>query len=330
MRPRLQAPLCAALCLGFGIVSGSALAAPAAFKIQYRLKPGEQFRYDVVAFLNGHVPPFEASGPPVHVRIHLTYRGTVKSVTKDGAEVAFDVDTAELFLLEKEPAPGDKIDPSSETPLPLAPSQIQHALNVTATLQPDGSISKITGGPAMGSIDFGFDLRKLFLLTMPMTFPSGPIHANEPWQFNDGILGHNPGKTMYQGRVSALKSLGGAYTVTAVEKAQSNVDEMRDKDNHATTDSAQSTFNVTGTVSCNGTLDYTASGSSAHLTGRLKTGTLLLTADLLKKRLKPDPQNPSAVMEEHIDVHGRLLVTIAKEAPATHTASAAKSSGTHE
>jgi hypothetical protein len=293
---------------------------PTAALLSYDLKPGSSHRYHITAFFSGHFPPFsQPGGQPINLRTRLTYIANVKKVDAKGAQVAFVVDAADISLLEKDPGPGGKVNPDDEAPWPIPLQEVQQALNVTAILRPDGSIASIEGGNAPPvKIDIGFDLRKLFLLMMPVTFPDKPVRVNEPWTFADGLLGNKPGKVTYTGRLEAIDPTAKRLLFHIHQNGQAAIEDSRDKAGKVAANPADAVDTTTGKVTVEGDLLFVAptgdpaaaalANGAARGLGRLQTGHLVMSALLTRKRAAPDPEHPEEPQESQIDVHARLSV----------------------
>ncbi len=287
-----------------------------ALHLAYALQPGDSTRYKVLAIFTGHFPPFaQPDSAPINLKAQLTYVMTVKKSGAAGTEVAFEVDAADISLLEKEPGPDGKTDPESETPFPLPLAQVQKALNVTATLRPDGSVAGVTGGDTNPvKIDIGFDLRKLFLLMLPVTFPDRALKIGDSWNFDDGVLGRKPGQTTYTASLLTIQPEPKSAALGVREIAESRIDDRRDKDGKTTDKPDAVVDSTTGTVSLTGALKF-AAPASARVVGepgrthaRLAEGTLTMTALLDRKRTVADPEHPDDPLASKIDVKARLFL----------------------
>lgn len=289
----------------------NASAAALAGRLAYRLQPGDASHYKITALFSGHIPPFsQTGGPPINLRVTLAYTLSVKKQNADGAEVAFTVDEGDVTLLEKEPGPDGKSDPADETPLPLPLSQIQNALNVSAILRPDGSVAKVIGGTEVPvKIDLGFDLRKLFLLMLPVTFPNKPVSLNDTWNFDDGVLGHKPGKVTYTARLLTITPEAKRLAYGIGQNAEALIEDRRDKDGKPTDKPETAVDSTTGKVTVTGSLKFVAPAiKAADHAGHLAEGRLVLNALLTRKRTQPDPEHPEDPLETQTDIRGRLFV----------------------
>ena len=312
----------AAAVLGFpGYCSSAATAGspPATTRFAYRLHTGDAYRYKISALFTGHFPPFsEPTSPPINLRAVLTYAAKVKSVDARGAHVAFSVEKSVLSLLEKDPGPDAMPDPASETPFPLALSQVQKTLNVAAVVRPNGSVEAVSGGPTEApKVNLGFDLRKLFLLIMPVTFPVTQIHTGESWTFSDGVLGHDPQATSYKATLVGMKQESAGESLSTTLEAITHVNQSEDKDGKPASTPTTTVRTTTGTVTVSGALKFKGTGRGSSSEGSLSMGQMTLRAMLTRTRLAPDPENPSAPLTDQIDVTGRLTVSISAPAPAT-------------
>lgn len=294
-------------------------AAPAA-RLSYQFKPGESHHYAIMGLFTGHIPPFAHPGsPPITIKADLGYLATVKKVDDKGAQIEFVVDTAEVNLLEKEPGPDGKIDPDSETPFPIPLSEVQNMFNVTATLRSDGSVAGISKENTTPlKVNLGVDLHKLFLLMTPVIFPDRPVSVNDEWTYDDGVLGHNPGKTTYKSRLLTVSPEAKNLVFRIQQDAQSVVDTKMDKSGNPTDKPDQATGTLTGKVDVNGTVKFVTpsqqkpprgSGAADNRAGRLAEGQLTMNAVLKRTRTAPpDPEHPEDQPESDIDVHARLVV----------------------
>ena len=159
------------------------------------------------AIFSGQIPKLSEPGTDAHIKAELYYSATVLKHDAKGTSVAFAVEAENLSFLTKDPGPNVKPDPDDELPFPLPLAQIQSYLNVTAVLRPDGSIADITGGnndPV--KVDVGVDLRKLFLLMLPVVMPDHPVKPGQTWSFDDGFLGKKPGRTTYIGKMDGVQA----------------------------------------------------------------------------------------------------------------------------
>jgi hypothetical protein len=222
--------------------------------------------------------------------------------------VEFIVENAEVNLLEQEPGPDGKVDPAKIAPFPIPLSQVQKTLNTTATLRLDGSVSGIQGGDTSAiKIDFGIDLRKLFLVTAPITFANRPVKTGDEWPFTDGLLGSKPGKTTYTGRLAAISGNGKSIAATVTQQAESVVDSKLDKDGNSTDNAGAAVGSLVGTVTLTGTARLAGlSDGSGAAAGRVSNANMSMVASL--KRTLPDPDQAGKQQVTDIDIRARLIV----------------------
>lgn len=285
---------------------------PESLRLAYALKPGSTYRYNITGLFNGHFPPFAQEGsPPINLRIQLTYTANVKKQDAKGIEVAFSAEEAEVVILLKEPGPDGKSNPDDEAPLPLPLSQVQTALNVTALMRPDGSIASIVGGDDKSvKIDLGFELRKLFLLLMPVTFPDKAVKVNEEWTYSDGFLGSKPGKVAYKGRLLNIQAAAKNLSVGIDQNAEALIEDSRDKEGKPTDKPADAVDTTRGKVTISGSMTFVAPAKATdnRHSGLLSIGRMTMNAQLTRKRTLPDPERPDDPLESKIDVKARLFV----------------------
>ncbi len=280
----------------------------------YAWKVGSVYRYKVTGFFNGHIPPFAQPGsPPIHLRIELEYSATVKKQTDKGVEVAFSIENSALYLLEKEPDANGKLPKDAEEALfPIAIEQVKEALGATATLSPNGSVVSVTGGDNNSvKVNFGFELRKLFLLMLPVAFDEKGAALSKDWAFEDGLLGKTPGKTLYRVHTANSNATSAAFQLTA----DSDIEDRRNKDDKPAKSAEDTVRTVTGKASLTGDIRFAGAIVAGRFAGRVATANLLLKIDVLQKRLKPDPEKPEEPAEQQIDVQARLKVQEIKTAP---------------
>lgn len=303
---------------------------PVMARLAYDWKPGSVFRYRITGLFQGNFPPFAQPGsPPANLKAVLEYVGTVKKVDEKGAEVAFEVDRADLSLLEKEPGPDGRIDPDSEIPFPIPTSQAQKTLNVTAIIRPDGSVVSVTNNDtAPIRADLGIDLRKLFLLILPVTFPDRPVKLNEQWQHPDGVLGQKEGKISYRNRLIDVTTEGRRLLFAIQHDAESQITDRKDKDGRLIEDAANAVETVEGKAVVTGKMFFAvtsrAQPKQEALSGMVQKGQLQLTARL--KRTAPDPEKPEEKQTADIAVKARLSVQALAPARQPGASNAAPSS----
>ena len=288
---------------------------PEAARLAYSFKAGETYRYRVTGFFDGHFPPFALpDSPPIHVRIVLQYDAQVKKQDAQGTRVAFHVNEAELLLLKNAAGPnGELPEAKNRAEWPINLQDIQAALDVTAVLRPDGSVASVTGGdPNSQKINFGVELRKLFLLMLPVTFPDGAVKPDVAWTFSDGLLGKNPGRTTYSSQLASVTPESQNLVFRCSEDAATQVQDYKDKNGKPAASPDDSVDTTTGTATIKGEFLFATAATpdvkTGRHTGRLREGHIVLTADLIRKRTIPDPDNPEGPLENHIDVTARLTV----------------------
>ncbi len=289
------------------IVAPTSSTAATSNHLIYNFKVGDKRRYKLSAIFVGHFPPIASEGnDPANLEADIVYVMTVQKVEAKGATVEFAVDTAEINLLPKDPAPGEKIPDADKIPVPVSSEQIQQMLNVTALIQPNGSVATVNGGGNNPiKVDIGFDLRKMFLTILPVVFPNSAVMTGQPWAFDDGLLGHKPGSTTYSATLE--KSVPGKpNALSVIQNGQTVIDNKLDKEGNSTDKTADQVGTLTGKVTSEGRVLFAASQMA---TGRavLITESRLNMVALLKRTI-PDPSAPGKTSETNIDVKARLVV----------------------
>jgi hypothetical protein len=289
------------------VATWNAKAAARVTRLTYQFKVGEKRRYKLSAFFVGHFPPIALEGnPPANLEADITYVMTVTKVDAKGAEVEFVAENADVYLLEKDPGPDVEVKEDDKIPVPVSLEQIQGALNVTALIQPNGTVATVNGGSNSPiKVDIGFDLRKMFLTILPVIFPNDSVKPGQAWAFDDGVLGHKPGATTYTATVD--KDLPGKPNALSVtENGQTVIDNKLDKEGNSTDKVADQVGSLTGKVTAEGRILFSTTkgptGSAVQITeSRLNMVALL-------KRIIPDPAAPGKTSETNIDVKARLVV----------------------
>jgi hypothetical protein len=283
-------------------------------RLTYNFKVGDKRRYKLAAFFVGHFPPIALEGnPPANLEADILYVMTVRKVDAKGAEVEFVAENAEVYLLEKDPGPDVLVKEDDKIPVPVSLEQIQHALNVTAIIQPSGTVATVSGGDDNPiKVDIGFDLRKMFLTILPVVFPNKTVKPAEAWTFEDGVLGHKPGATTYTATLE--KAVPGKLSALAVtQSAQTIVDNKLDKEGNSTEKAADQVGALTGKVTAEGRVLFAAVKTPAGTAVQVTESRLNMVA--LLKRVLPDPSAPGKTSETNIDVKARLVVKAEKSAP---------------
>jgi hypothetical protein len=289
---------------------------PSGFALAYQFKPGQTLRYRVKAFFDGHFPPFSQPGAqPIHMLAEIVYVAKVNKLTPKGTEVAYSVEAADLSLLTREYQTTEKINPDDQTPFPIALEDVQKALDTTAVIKPDGTISEIvTSGPSPIKVSIGFDLRKLFLLTMPVTFPQQPVTVGESWTAREGVLGSKPGSIFYKNRLTTVRPGSKGVNYEIQQDASSKIDDQLDKGGNSTKNTKDVVSVLKGDVTLGGTVTFAAApaqpgtGKAGTQVGRMLSGELLLQVNLQRKTTKSDvPAEIVKSTDGDFDVKGRLL-----------------------
>jgi hypothetical protein len=285
----------------------------------YQFTPGATVRFKVSAFFDGHFPPFaQPDAPPVHLKAELAYTATVKKVDKDGATVDFVVEHHNMYLYQREVKEDEKIDLNGKevadmTGLTTLPD-IQKALNATAILRSDGTIVRILSSSNVKiPFDVGFDIRKLFLMMLPITFANQPVKPADAWPATDGILGSKPGKTVYADRLESVAASGANTTYHLTQTAHSTVEDKLDKAGNSTAKEDDAYRALSGQVDLTSEMWFVApahpqAGAAKGQAGQVKSAHLVMNAVVNQKRLKIDPDQPEIPENAPLDVKARMTV----------------------
>jgi len=304
-------------------------------QLSYGFDQGRVYHYKVDAIFSGQIPKLSEPGSDAHIKAELYYSATVLKRDAKGTSVAFAVEGENLSFLTKDPGPNEKLSPDDELPFPLPLAQVQGYLNVTALLRPDGSIAEITGGnndPV--KIDVGVDLRKLFVLMLPVILPNHSVKPGQTWTFDEGFLGKKPGHTTYIGKMVGVREDADRVVFDLSQTAKSTVSDNLDKDGNSTQEPKLQVGTITGDVSAEGSMSLgvqkrSPSGAEAakqgYYSGRLLSGKMTLSVTL--KRTMPDPDHPEKTVVDPITVRGRMFVQLQPGPPRSVEAVSVGSSG---
>jgi hypothetical protein len=282
--------------------------------LDYQFKAGETHHYKVKAFFDGHFPPFAQPGAqPIHMLAEIVYVSKVNKQTPKGVEVSYTVESADLTLLTREYQTTETIDLNDQTPFPIELTDVQQALNTTAVIRPNGTISDIvSSGPSPIKVNIGFDLRKLFLLTMPITFPQTPLSTGDSWLGAEGVLGSRPGSITYKNRLTRVTPGGKGAEYRIDQDATSTIDDQLDMKGNSTRTAKDVVSILKGTIRLGGTVTFSASppvgGKPGMRAGRMASGQLELQVNLQRKTTKSGvPAEIVQSTDGDFDVKGRLL-----------------------
>ena len=309
--------------------AGPAITGPAASGIvtpahlSYGFDTGKTYHYKVLAFFSGQIPKLSEPGTDAHIKAELYYAAKIVKQDATGMTLSFTVEGENLSFLAKEPADDGKVNPDDELPFPLPLAQVQSFLNCTALVKPDGTISTVNGGSTQPiKIDVGVDLRKLFILMMPVTFPQAGAAPGGTWSFSEGFLGKKPGRTSYTGKLDSARAEAGSGVFQVSQTAKSSVLDKIDTEGNSSQDPKKQVGTITGDVSATGTMNFVvplAAGKATtvkpgYYTGMLKSGKMNLNVNL--KRDMPDTEHPDKRIVDPITVRGRMTVSAQAGPPA--------------
>ena len=314
--------------------------------LNYQFTPGATYHFSVAALFDGHFPPFAVGpdSPPVHFKADLGYLATVRKVDQEGATVDFVVDSRALYLFEHEMAENEKMDMTRKDIAPLdgltSLEDIQKALNASVILRPDGTIVRILSKSSVKiPFDVGFDIRKLFLMMLPITFPTKAVKPGDTWPAADGLLGSKPGTTNYTDRLDSIAASGNAKTYLLHQSANSIVSDKLDKAGNSTTKeedayrllsgkvdlTTETKFvaakpqsvpanpananNVKGDAKVDAKIDAKNKVDTNIQAGQIKSAHLVMNAVINRKRVKINPEQPEIPENDPLDVKARMTIT---------------------
>lgn len=285
--------------------------------LNYQFTPGAKVKFKVDALFDGHFPPFaQPDSPPVHFKAILGYTATVLKVDAEGATVEFVVDSREMYLFKNEIKEDAKIDINDGDNVAVLDGltsleDIQKALNATAVLRPDGSVVRILSSSSVKvPFDVGFDIRKLFLMMLPITFPNKPVKPGDSWVATDGLLGSKVGKTQYSDRLDAVTGSGTGLAYRLSQSANSVVEDKLDKTGASTSKDADVYRVLSGKVDLTTDTTFVVPVVGAKvLTGQVKSVHLVMNAVINRKRVKIDPDQPEIPENDPLDVRARMTIT---------------------
>ena len=290
-------------------------------QLNYLLKSGQTRKYFVTAYFDGNFPPFDQPGdPPVHLLARMVFTSHTGVTQPQGTTVDFKLISADLELLSKQVPTGAVIKSDDITPFPIEPEQAQAALDSSVSLRPDGSIVKLLSNPnGVVRINIGFDLRKLFLMMMPVIFPTTPVGAGSTWTSSQGVIGSPPINVHYTNTVKSVSANGSSLSLIITQNALSNVTDTLDSSGNSTQDKSKIANTLKGTVSFKGVMHYLAHPSGNIASTQMTQGNFLLQVKLTqaashskqpahsKENKDIATQNPS-IHSGNIDVTGRVVV----------------------
>lgn len=288
--------------------------------LTYALQPGSVMHYLVTAYFDGHFPPFDQPGdPPVHLLAHMEYVAHVGQPQQDGLPVDFTVTKVDMQLLQKEVPIGAKVDPKQVVPFPIELEQAQKALNTSVVLRPDGSIARILTAPNnMVRVNVGIDLRKLFMIVMPVILPNSAVTLGMSWTSKEGVIGTAPAQVAYTNKLSAMQPDGANLNLKIVQTATSQIDDTLDSSGMATNDKQHEVSRLQGTASLTGWMNYF--GTPVLASNGIKTYAVRMQKGLFKLavKLKQTPLSNAAVSSSttppnvtttgNVDVTARFVV----------------------
>src|SRR5579875_2824074 len=282
--------------------------------LTYALQPGSVQHYLVTAYFDGHFPPFD---PPVHLLAHMEYVAHVGQPQQDGLPVDFTVTQVDMQLLQKEVPIGAKIDPKQTVPFPIELEQAQKALNTSVVLRPDGSIARILTAPNnMVRVNVGIDLRKLFMIVMPVILPNTAVTLGTSWTSKEGVIGTAPAKVSYTNKLNAMKPDGVNLDLKIMQTATSQIDDTLDSSGMATNDKQHEVSRLQGTASLIGWMNYL--GTPAPASNGVKTYAVRMQKGLFKLtvKLKQTPLSnaanatpPSSTTPPYVPTAGNVHVS---------------------
>ncbi|GBC93713.1 hypothetical protein HRbin15_02215 [bacterium HR15] len=210
---------------------------------QYKFRPDQQERYQVVVELNGNLPIPGAAGAAGQLKLIL---GISMKVTKVEEQQATVQTALEEFNAEFNGSPF----PAS---LDMAKSVIPDS---TATVTPRGKLGGLQGGGGlMGAPLPGFDPRNLATLLFPLELPDVPLTNGATWQFTRAFgEGANALRVPITARFEGVEEVDGVKLLKISETFSLPIELYQDAFYQPVSDKEQATHVMRGEMKGNGVI----------------------------------------------------------------------------
>lgn len=277
--------------------------------VSYPLVAGSVNTYEMRAYFDGHFPPFDQPGnPTVHLYCDIIYQSKVLSTNSTGSQMKFSVLSDNILLTPKKMKFGDIPNSSEAIPFPIDLNTVKEALNSSDIVRPDGTIAKVeTVNNRLIRVNIGFDLRKLFLLLMPIPFPNSPVGAKSVWNFDSGIIGSDSSMVKYSAKVDSLNEQ--EHTLKVNMLANSTVNDHLNSTGESTSIPSKQVIHMFGKVTMTGTTIFDTGAQGAVVSASLQKGMFNMHVNLKRIPIGKGVNNSDVQFESGpITVDARMLV----------------------
>lgn len=216
---------------------------PPTSTFQYKFRPDQQERYQVIVEMNGNLPLPGATGAAGMLKLTL---GVSMKVTKAEEQQATVQTALEEFNAEFNGSP-------FPVSLDMAKSVIPDS---TATVTPRGKLSGLQGsGGLMGGPLPGFDPRNLATLLFPLELPDLPLTNGTTWQFTRTFgEGANALRVPINARFEGIEDVEGVKLLKITETFSLPIEIYQDAFYQPVSDKAQATHITRGEMKGNGVI----------------------------------------------------------------------------
>ena len=277
--------------------------------VTYPLVAGSVNTYEMRAYFDGHFPPFDQPGnPTVHLYCDIIYQSKVLSTDSNGSQMRFSVLSDNILLTPKKMKLGDIPNSSEAIPFPIDLSTVKEALNSSDIVRPDGTIAKVeTVNNRLIRVNIGFDLRKLFLLLMPIPFPNTAVGSNSEWNFGSGIIGSDTSMVKYTAKVNSLNLQ--KHTLKVNMLANSSVNDHLNSTGESTPIPSKQVIHMFGKVKMTGSTLFDTESQGTGIAVSLQKGVFNMHVNLKRIPIGKGVNNSDVQFESGpITVDARMLV----------------------
>ncbi len=263
--------------------------------------------YHITAYVDGHFPPFDQPGnPEVHLLASITAKVTARKLKNGDAKISFQVQKADLGLVQNRLKTGVIPDANSLIPYPIDLYTVQSALDTNVLVDPHGQVIHIDTAPSkLIRINIGFDLRSLYMLAFPVIFPTRPLSDRAQWYSRSGLIGSHLPQKAYNARITAFNANSNSMQLqqTALNMIS---DELNQSGEH-TSSPAKAVTSLKGSIALQGNMSFELQNAVNYDKASLSSALFRLNANLNRKaigKVTPD----SDMQTGPIQVAIRLLI----------------------